>query len=138
MFSFFNRTKNENGKYKKPYYSFRSVKADKVIDLCQEGEHQGSLIIWDGYAADNQSFTVAQCGPDVYIKCKKDGKYLTVESAADGARIYTAAKNKQPNQKFRLDEQGGDSKEYVIYTFCGKVLDVAEASKKNGAQVIQW
>lgn len=68
---------------------------------------------------------MVQQGPDYFIKCKKDKKYLTVESAADGARVYTAAKSNQPNQKFRIDETKSGSKEYVIYTFCGKVLDVA-------------
>lgn len=103
MFGFF-KTKKENGKYQKPYYSLRSVKADKVIDLCQDGENQGSLIIWEGYGAENQSFNIIQSGPEVFIKCKQNKQYLTVESGADGARIYTAPKNNQANQKFRIDE----------------------------------
>lgn len=37
MFTFFQRTKDENGKYKKPYYSFRNVKSDKVLDVAQDG-----------------------------------------------------------------------------------------------------
>ena len=36
MFSFFKRQREED-KYKKPYYSFRSVNAGRVIDLAQEG-----------------------------------------------------------------------------------------------------
>lgn len=104
MFGLFQRTKNENGKWKKPYYSFRSLKADKVIDLCQDGDNQGSLIIWDGYGGENQSFTLIQNGPDVFIKCKHDKQYLTVESEADGARIFTSPKSGQANQRFRIDE----------------------------------
>lgn len=76
----FNRTKKPNGRFKKPYYAFRSVKAGRMMDVCQDGDkqHKGFLIIWDGYGSDNQLFTASQCGPDVYIKCRKDRKYLTV------------------------------------------------------------
>lgn len=119
----FNRTQNENGKYRKPYYSIRSVHADRVIDVAQDGPNAGTTILWEGYAGENQQFTLSQEGPDWYIKCKKNGQYLTVESAANGARIYTAPKSNQPNQKFRIDEKQG-SKEHVIYTFCGKALDI--------------
>lgn len=64
---------------------------------------------------------------------------MTVESAANGARIFTSKKQKNNSQqKFRIDESKPGSHEFVIYTFCGKVLDVAEQSKENGAQVIQW
>jgi hypothetical protein len=74
----FNRTKNPNGKYKKPYYSIVSKKAGKVLDVAQDGPCQGSLIIWDGWAGPNQSFTIIQDGADYLIKCRKDGGYLTV------------------------------------------------------------
>ena len=94
MFSFFKRDKQEN-KFKKPYYSFRSVNADRVLDICQEGENQGNLIIWDGYGGDNQKFTVKQKNQDFYIKCKKDGQYLTVEGPQNGARVFGAPKNYQ-------------------------------------------
>ena len=77
MFSFFKRDKQEN-KFTKPYYSFRSVLADRVLDICQDGENQGSLIIWEGYGGDNQQFTIKQKGDDFYIKCRKDRQYLTV------------------------------------------------------------
>ena len=63
---------------------------------------------------------------------------MTVEGPQNGAKIYSAPKTKQANQQFRLDESSPGSKEYVIYTYCGKVLDVAEEGKKNGTQVIQW
>lgn len=98
----FSRQKNTNGKYKKPYYSIVSRKAGRVIDLAQDGPHVGSLIIWDGYNGDNQAFTVIQNGPDYLIKCRKNKGYLTVESAADGARIFTAAQP-GPQSRFRLD-----------------------------------
>lgn len=63
---------------------------------------------------------------------------MTVEGPQNGARIFCSAKSGQPNQKFRIDESEPGSKDYVLYTYCGKVLDVAEEGKKNGTQVIQW
>lgn len=74
----FHRTKNPNGKYKKPYYSLRNVNSGRVLDLAQDGPAAGSLIIYDGYAGENQQFTFVQEGPDFYIKCRKNNQYLTV------------------------------------------------------------
>ena len=60
VFGLFKRQKNPNGKYKKPYYSIRSVLSGKVLDVAQDGPHQGSTIIWEGYGGDNQQFTLVQ------------------------------------------------------------------------------
>jgi hypothetical protein len=46
VFGLFERTKNQNGKYKKPYYSIRSVLSGKVLDVAKDGPHQGSTILW--------------------------------------------------------------------------------------------
>lgn len=137
FFDRFRRTKNANGKFKKPYYSIQSVHAEgKVLDVAQDGDHKGSLILWDGYGGQNQQFTIKQKGPFYYLKSKKDNRYLTVEGPHDGARIYASDKLKSDNQKFTLDKRGDH--EYVIYTFFGKCLDVHEGSKKNGATIVQW
>jgi hypothetical protein len=42
----FHKTPNQNGKFTKPYYSIRSVHADKVIDVAQDGPNVGTLILW--------------------------------------------------------------------------------------------
>lgn len=133
----FHRTKNANGKYKKPYYSIVSKKAGKVIDVAQDGPHKGSLILWDGYNGDNQAFTIIQQGPDYLIKCRQTKGFLTVENASDGARIFLSPQP-TPQSKFRLDETKSGSHEYIIYTFCGKVLDVFQGEKAKGTQVIQF
>ena len=109
MFGFFQRQQEED-KFKKPYYSFRSVKADRVLDLAQDGDNQGSLIIWDGHGGENQMFTLKKKGDGFRIRCKQSGRYLTVESAADGARVYGAAKSGQANQTFTIQEREPDSK----------------------------
>ncbi len=80
VFGLFKRQKNANGKYKKLYYSVRSVHSGKVLDVAQDGPFKGSTIIWEGWAGDNQQFTLVQDGPSYYLKCKVgDGQqYLTV------------------------------------------------------------
>jgi hypothetical protein len=99
----FNKTQNANGKYKRPYYSIRSVHADKVLDIAQDGPHKGTGILWKGWAGDNQCFTFIQEGPDWYIRCKQGGLFLTVDGPNDGAKIFLAPQSGQPNQKFRID-----------------------------------
>lgn len=108
--SLFTKTKNENGKFTKPYYSLRNVRADRVLDVAQDGPNAGSTILWDGYAGENQQFTLVPEGDQFYIKCKKNGQFLTVENNSNGARVYTAPKSNQPNQKFRIQESKPGSK----------------------------
>lgn len=46
MFNFFDKQKNADGKYQRPFYSFRSVHADKVLDIAQDGPSKGTAIVW--------------------------------------------------------------------------------------------
>ena len=137
VFGLFKKQKNQNGKYTKTYYSFRSVHADRVLDVAQDGPFKGTTIIWDGYAGANQCFTLVQEGMNWLVKCKQNDSFLTVESDANGAKLYLAPKSNDPKQRFRIDENKG-STDHFIYTFCGKVLDCAGQGKKNGTQVVQW
>ena len=137
VFGLFKKQKNNNGKYTKMYYSFRSVHSGKVLDVAQDGPFKGTTIIWEGYGGANQTFTLVQENANWLIKCKQNNNYLTVESDANGAKLYLAPKSNDPKQRFRIDENK-DSKDHFIYTFCGKVLDVAGQGKKDGTQVVQW
>lgn len=58
MMDIFNKKKAQPGNLIKPYYSFRSVHANKVLDIAQEGENKGTATIDKGYAADHQSFAI--------------------------------------------------------------------------------
>lgn len=62
---------------------------------------------------------------------------MTVESDQNGAKFFTSEKTGNPNQRFTISD-GGNHKQHVIYTYCGKCLDVFEAKKSNGTKVIQW
>ena len=132
------RNKNQNGKFRKPYYSIQSVAAEgKVLDVCQEGEHPGSLIIWEGYAGQNQMFTLKQKGGHYFFVSKKDNLYLTAESDDDGAKVLARPKDKyNPAQKWMMDKRGDT--EYIIYNSNGKALDVCEGKDDNGTQIILW
>lgn len=121
---FFHKQQNTNHKFQRQFYSLRNVHADRVLDVAQDGPNVGTTILWEGYGGDNQTFTVIQEGPDYYLRCKKNGQFLTVESAANGAKVFLSAKNGQANQKFRIDPSHHKPKDYVIYTYCGKALDV--------------
>jgi hypothetical protein len=139
VFGMFKREKKETGKYKKPYYSIMSVHSGKVVDICQDGDNENQAIIWETHGNANQQFTIVPHGDKYMIKCKKNHGYLTVESDQNGAKIYTASKQSgnKVNQLFTIDE-GDKHKQHCIYTFCGKVLDVKEASKDNGTTIVQW
>lgn len=56
----FRRQNNVNGRFRRSYYSIVSKKAEKVIDIAQDGPAKGSAIVWDGYNGDNQAFTIIQ------------------------------------------------------------------------------
>ena len=49
--------KKEVEKFKKPYYSLRSVSANKVLDVNIDGENKDYLTIWKPNEGDNQLFT---------------------------------------------------------------------------------
>lgn len=86
-------------RYKKPYYSITSKKAEKVMDICQQGELIGHLIIWTGEAKPNQCFTILQDGPYSYLRDQKTKRYLTVLNANDEAGVVTEA---SPNERSRF------------------------------------
>lgn len=74
------------------------------------------------------------------IQNKKSGKYLAVANQSDknGAIIHEEPLHHQRHQKFRLQEASPGSGEFIIFTFCGKALDICENSHKNNTRIIQW
>ena len=135
MFSCFGKTKkqNLNAKFKKPYYSFKSCKSGRVLDMSQQSSKNSQAIIYDQNKGDSQKFIIHQKGPDFILKCRKNNLYLTVEGPQNGARVYGTTKHMGPNQRFRLEKVVGATNKYVIYTFFGKVLDVMDAKTENGS-----
>lgn len=133
----FHRTQNNNGKFTRPYYSVVSRLADtRVFDIAKDTANKGFLMLWDGYNGDNQAFTVIQEGGNYYFKCRLGG-YLTVEGPNDGAKFYLS-KDKRPESVFRLQETKEGSHNYIIYTYCNKVIDVYNCKKDNGTLIIQY
>ena len=71
---------------------------------------------------------------------RKSGDYLTVANNSDqnGATVVEYPLSHRRNQRFRLQEVTPGGGEFVIFTFCGKALDICENSHKNGTRIIQW
>lgn len=96
MFNIFNKTKDQGGqKYTRPAYSLRNVHSEKVLDIKQDGENQGTAVIWKGWGGDNQVFSFIPQGDKYLIRSKKKSAgnkelFLTVDGPADGAKVYLA------------------------------------------------
>ena len=71
---------------------------------------------------------------------KKSGDYLTVANNSDnnGATLMEFPLSHRRNQRFRLQQVKPGSGQFVIFTFCGKALDICENSRKDGTKIIQW
>lgn len=72
------------------YYTIKSKHSGKVLDVCQDADTKGMLIIYDHYGGPNQLFTLHPSGVEVEIVSKQSGKCLTVaaNSAKNGAPIF--------------------------------------------------
>jgi hypothetical protein len=67
-----------------------SKTAKKSMDVCQDKDALGMLIIYDDYRSANQRFNVIKDGDSINIVSIKSGKYLTVGSNSDrnGAPVF--------------------------------------------------
>lgn len=130
------RHKTKPNKLTRPYYSIASERANgKVIDICQQGPKQGTLIIWEGYGGPNQSFGITQENGKYLFKCKQPQGYLTVQGQQDGAKFFVS-QTKQQGSYFDFQPMG--DKKYVVITCYGKAMDIENQDKNNGTSVIQW
>lgn len=111
-------------------YVIRSKHSNKVMDVCQDVDKKGMLIIYNHYGGPNQGFYIRSDGVSTNIISKQTGKYLTVAGNSDknGVPVFEEPHTGLDGQKFRIQEVNpGNYKnaesEVYIYTFCGKVLD---------------
>jgi hypothetical protein len=75
-----------------------------VLDVCQDKDAFGSLIIYEDYGQDNQRFDILEAENYVYLRNRRSGKYLTVGSNSEKnfAPIFEEPVTGVPGQKFRL------------------------------------
>jgi hypothetical protein len=109
-----------------------------VLDICQDKDAFGTLIIYNDYEQPNQRFDILTTTDDMcYILNRKSGKYLTIaaNSEKNSAPIFEEPVSGIKGQKFRLENLGGN--EYFIHTFCGKVLDLNNDETSNGTRIVQ-
>jgi hypothetical protein len=60
------------------------------------------------------------------------------DSEEDGGRLVEEEYTGKRSQKFRVVEMSPHSGDHIIYTFCGKVLDVCECKIKKESLVFQY
>lgn len=72
------------------FYTIKSKHAGRVLDVCQDTETKGMLIIYDNFSGPNQLFNLKPSGVEVQIVSKQSGKSLTVaaNSSKNGAPIF--------------------------------------------------
>jgi hypothetical protein len=69
----------------------KSKVIDRVLDVCQDKDAYGTLIIYNDYNQLNQRFDILKAGDSIYyLVNKKSGKYLTIGSNSEknSAPIY--------------------------------------------------
>jgi hypothetical protein len=91
--------------------AIKSKVTDRVLDVCQDKDAYGTLIIYNDYNQLNQRFDILKAGDNVYyILNKKSGKYLTIGSNSEknSAPIYEEPISGVRGQKFRLEHLGGN------------------------------
>jgi len=122
------------------YYEIISKSAGRVLDISQDATNKGQLIIYDSWGGPNQQFSILHKNLYVCFVNKGSGLYLTVANDSDknGAVLVEQPFANKKSQLFRLQEIYPSLGEFVVFTFCGKALDICEDSWKNGTRIIQW
>lgn len=85
-------------------YAIKSKHSGKAMDICQDTDKRGTLIIYDFYGGDNQIFMLKPNGVEVEIVSKQTGKSLSVVDGSDknGVPILESDGNDSQPQKFRF------------------------------------
>jgi hypothetical protein len=71
-------------------YSIKSKHAGRVLDVCQDVDKRGMLIIYDDCNVPNQLFFIKPNGNEVELVSKQSGKSLTIaaNSNKNGAPVF--------------------------------------------------
>lgn len=85
-------------------YTIKSKHAGRVMDVCQDVDRKGMLIIYDGYGGVNQQFVIRPNGVEVELLSKQTGKILTIaaNSSKNGAPVFEEPAKGLEGQRFRL------------------------------------
>jgi len=119
----------------------------KCIDVKDiSTENRVPVHLWDCTGNKNQEVTLRPTDiPDVFtVVFSHSGKCLDVENAwdHDGVRLIQWDCNERVNQQFQFsrDKQKvpSDTYKFLVQTFSGKCLDVADWNEHNGATLQQW
>lgn len=82
----------ESGKFVKQYYTIKSQLSNQVFDLNEDEKNNFMAVSRGADGGMSQTFGFILEGYEYYIKNKAHGKYLTLDSDANGANLYLAPK----------------------------------------------
>ena len=133
------------------YYSIINMNSGKALDVSEGSKKPGANVWqWNSVGVDAQKWIIKDVGNGNYNIISKLGNYLNVKDgkATDGANIEVNKENGTNAQKFKFEEyeekiQGTQTIKDGIYEIKtaldeNHVLDVAEASNKDGANIQIW
>jgi hypothetical protein len=86
------------------FYSIKSKNGGRALDVCQDADKKGMLIIYDFYGGPNQLFMLKPNGNAVELVSKQSGKSLTIvnSSSESGALIFEEESKNLEGQLFKL------------------------------------
>jgi hypothetical protein len=94
------------GKFIKQYFTIKCQMNNQVIDLRKDEKGNDVAMNTGADGALTQTFTFVKEGYDFYIKNKNEGKYLTLDSDENGAKVYSGPKEKgNKRQLFRIQKR---------------------------------
>ena len=144
----FEKNNNDNQKYKvtysNGYYTITSVHSKKSLDVYDNGKRDGTNVqqYTLGENSDNQKWVIKEAGNGKYnIISKSSGSYLNVDEENKNVQIYSSSGEGRSNEKFEFEKVLDDENScYEIETAMNSnmCLDIAGASKENGANVQIW
>ena len=126
------------------YYHIVCVDTGRVLDVTNASAENGAkIIVKDKGKSESQQWQMVKAGDYVKFVNRKSGKVLDVPelSKDEGVDMIQWEDNGGENQQWKLEkaEKANSDKVKCIKSRCsGLVLDVLEASREDGARVVQW
>jgi hypothetical protein len=131
-------------KEKAKYYHIVCLDTGKVLDVADgSGDNGAKIVVNKKGDSKSQHWEVVKAGDYVKFVNRKSGKVLDVPelSKEEGVDLIQWEDNGGENQQWKVEKlpkEKGDKGNTIKSRCSGLVLDVAGASKDDGAGVIQW
>jgi hypothetical protein len=126
------------------YYHIVTLNSDHVLDVKDASlENDAKIIISAKGKSESQQWKMVKVGDFVKFVNRKSGKLLDVPgfSTDEGTDLIQWEDNGGTNQQWTVEAPAKDKSDKGVFIksrSSGLVVDVAEASREDGARVIQW